>query len=122
MSNLFWFPIWSSPSLSEFGSLSKESQKDWIKIIQLIKNSVYEKIIISYLQLNLKKEFVVMYLPCLWFKNFRGLSKENHKDWRRILRRKMLSCLICNGIWRKKPRWIFHAIPVLLSKMTSGRE
>ena len=46
--------------LSKFGGLSKENQKDWIKIIQSVKNSDYEKMIIFYLQWNLKKEVVVV--------------------------------------------------------------
>ena len=48
---LFW--------LRKFGGLSKESQKDWMKIIKSVKNSDNEKVIISYLQWNLKKGNVV---------------------------------------------------------------
>ncbi len=40
--------------LGKFGNLSKENKKDWIKIIQSVKNSDYEKVIIPYLQWNLK--------------------------------------------------------------------
>ena len=49
--------------LRKFRCLSKESKKDWIKIIQSVKNSKNEKVIISYLQSNLKKE-AAMDLPC----------------------------------------------------------
>ena len=45
--------------LRKFGGLSKESQKDWVKIIQSVKSSDNENVIISYLQWNLKKEAVV---------------------------------------------------------------
>ena len=41
---------------------------------------------------------------------------------RRILEKKMLSCLICNETLGKKHQWIFHAIPVWQSKMTLGRK
>ena len=67
--------------LRKFEYLSKESQKEWVKIIQSVKNSDYEKIIISYLQWNLKKEVVVEDLPCFWFNKFRSLSMENQKNW-----------------------------------------
>ena len=36
--------------LRKFRCLSKESQKDWVNIIQSVKNSDYEIVIISYLQ------------------------------------------------------------------------
>ena len=70
--------------LRKFGSLSKESQNDWIIIIQSVKNSAYEKIIISYLQWNLAKELVVD-LPCFWFKKFRSLSKKNQRNWIKVI-------------------------------------
>ena len=44
--------------LRKIGGFSKESQKDWIKIIQSMKNSNYEIVIVSFLQWNLKKEVV----------------------------------------------------------------
>ena len=44
--SMFW--------LGKLGGLSEKSQKDWIKIIQSVKNSDYEKVIVSYLQWNLK--------------------------------------------------------------------
>ena len=71
--------------LRKFRGLSKESQKDWIKIIKSGKNSVYKKLIISYMQWKLKKEVVSMDLPCLWFKKFRNLSKENQKYWIKVI-------------------------------------
>ena len=160
--------------LRKIGGLSKESQKDWIKIIQSVKNSNYEKVIVSFLQWNLKKEVVEVDLSCFWFKKFRNFSEENQKDWikvieseknsekekaimsylqwklknhniehstkfevfqwktktigskllnqRRILEKKMLSCLICNETLGKEHQWIFHAIPVWESKMTLGRK
>ena len=49
--------------LEKFVGLSKENQQDWIKVIQLAKNSGKEKSIISYLQWNLKKDAMVD-LPC----------------------------------------------------------
>ena len=42
--------------LKKFGSISKENQKDWIKVIKLVKNSDKGIAIISYLQWNLKNE------------------------------------------------------------------
>ena len=48
--------------LRKFEHLSKENQKDWIKVIQSVKNSDKGIAIISYLQWNLKKE--VVDLPC----------------------------------------------------------
>ena len=39
-----------------------------------------------------------------------------------ILMKELLSFPIYDGIWRKETWWIFHVIPVLLSKMTSERE
>ena len=51
---LFW--------LRKFGQLSKENQKDWIKVVQSVNNSEKEKAIVSYLQWNLKKE--IEDLPC----------------------------------------------------------
>ena len=71
--------------LRKIGGLSKESQKDWIKIIQSVKNSDNEKVIVSYLQWNLKEGVVVEDLPCFWFKKFRSLSMENQKDWIKVI-------------------------------------
>ena len=49
--------------LRKLGLLSKKNKKDWIKVIQSVKNSSKKKkAIISYLQWNLKKE--VVDLPC----------------------------------------------------------
>lgn len=47
--------------VNKFKSLSKENQKDWIKVIKTV-NSDKENLIISYLQWNLMKEAVD--LPC----------------------------------------------------------
>ena len=44
--------------LKKFKNLSKENQKDWIKILKEVKNSEKIHAIISYLQWNLKKEAV----------------------------------------------------------------
>ena len=52
---LFW--------LRKFGGLSNKNQKDWIKVIQSVKNSDKERAIVSYLQWNLKKD-VLVDLPC----------------------------------------------------------
>ena len=41
--------------LRKFASLSKENQKDWIKVIQSETNSEKKRAIIAYLQWNLKK-------------------------------------------------------------------
>ena len=49
--------------LQKFVGLSKENEQDWIKVIQLAKNSDKEKSIISYLQWNLKKD-ASLDLPC----------------------------------------------------------
>ena len=48
--------------LKKFTSLSKENQKDWMKVIKLVKNSEKRNAIISYLQWNLKSK--VVDLPC----------------------------------------------------------
>ena len=74
---LFW--------LTKIGP-SKESQKDWLEIIRLVKNSAYEKFIVSYLQLNWKKEIVVVDLPSLWFKKFKTLPMENQNNWIKIIK------------------------------------
>ena len=44
--------------LRKFENLSKENQKDWIKVIQSVKNSDKGIAIISYLKWNLMKEVV----------------------------------------------------------------
>ena len=72
--------------LRRFGGLSKESQKDWIKIIKLVKNSNYENVIVSYLKWYLKKEVEVEDLPYFWFTKFRSLTKENLKDWIKVIK------------------------------------
>ena len=41
--------------LNKFGELSKENQKDWIKILQSVKNSEYEKIIVSLSKMEFEK-------------------------------------------------------------------
>ena len=74
--------------LRKFGCLSKESQKDWVNIIQSVKNSDYEIVIISYLQWKLKKEVVeeeVVDLPYIWFKKFRSLPQEIQNNWIKII-------------------------------------
>ena len=72
--------------LRKFGCLSKESQKDWLNIIQSVKNSDYEIVIISYLQWKLKKEVVeVIDLPYIWFKKFRSLPQENQNNWIKVI-------------------------------------
>ena len=43
--------------LNKFGELSKENQKDWIKILQSVKNSNHEEIIIYYLKWNLPRDW-----------------------------------------------------------------
>ena len=48
--------------LRKFEGLSKENQKDWIKVIQSVNNSDKGIAIISYLQWNLKKGIVDV--PC----------------------------------------------------------
>ena len=48
--------------LKKFTSLSNENQKDWMKVIKLVKNSEKRNAVISYLQWNLKKK--VVDLPC----------------------------------------------------------
>ena len=42
--------------LKKFRCLSKESKKNWVKIIQSVKNSDHEKIIVFYLQWILKEQ------------------------------------------------------------------
>ena len=49
-------------SLRKFEHLSKENQKDWINVVQSVKNSDKGIAIISYLKWNFKKK--VMDLPC----------------------------------------------------------
>ena len=75
--SMFW--------LGKFGGLSEKSQKDWIKIIQSVKNSDYERVIVSFLQWNLKREDDVVNLPNLWFKKFRSLSEKDQKDWIKVI-------------------------------------
>ena len=85
--------------LKKFRSLSEENEKNWIKTMKSVNNSGKEKAIISYLQWNLKKK--VVDLPC-----YSSPAAQDH--FRKKIRK------ICQKHW-----WIFHAIPVLLSKMTS---
>ena len=49
--------------LRKFRHLSKENQKDWIKVIQSVRNTEKEREIISYLKWNFKKQAVID-LPC----------------------------------------------------------
>ena len=44
--------------LRKFGNLSKENQKEWMKVIKSVKKSEKQKAIITYLQWNLKKKVV----------------------------------------------------------------
>ena len=88
------------------GSLSKKNEKDWVKIIQSVKNFVYEKLIISYLKCNLKKEIRVVNLLRFWFEKFRSLSKKNQKYWIKVIaseknfeREKAIMCYL---IWNLK--------------------
>ena len=71
--------------LTKFRSLSKQSQKQWIKIIQSAKNSNSETVIVSYLKWSLKKDVEVVDLPCFWFPKFRNLPKQNQKDWIKVI-------------------------------------
>ena len=49
--------------LRKFTALSKENRKDWVKVIQSVKNIDKGNAISSYLQWNLKQE-VLVDLPC----------------------------------------------------------
>ena len=72
--------------LRKFGGLSKESQKDWVKIIQSVKNSDKGIAIISYLQWNLKKE--AMELPCY---SCPAVQDDFRKRIRKICKKRKLS-------------------------------
>ena len=50
--------------IRQFKRLSKQNQEDWIKVIQLEKNSDKEKAIISYLKWKLKNGWRMSDLPC----------------------------------------------------------
>ena len=71
--------------LRKFRHISKESQTNWIHIIQSVKNSDYKKLMISYLEWNLKTEVELADLPSFWFNKFRSLPKENQKDWIEVI-------------------------------------
>ena len=71
--------------LRKFRHISKESQTNWIHIIQSVKNSDYKKLMISYLEWNLKREVELADLPSFWFNKFRSLPKENQKDWIEVI-------------------------------------
>ena len=71
--------------LRKFRHISKESQTNWIHIIQSVKNSDYKKLMISYLEWNLKREVELADLPSFWFNKFRSLPKENQKDWIKVI-------------------------------------
>ena len=45
--------------LRKFRHLSKENQKDWIKVIQSVRNTEKDREIISYLKWNFKKQAVI---------------------------------------------------------------
>ena len=49
--------------LRKFRHLSKENQKEWIKVIQSVRNTEKDREIISYLKWNLKKQAVID-IPC----------------------------------------------------------
>ena len=70
--------------LRKFRSLSKVSQKNWIKIIESVKNSGYKKVIVLFLQWYLEKDVEVVDLPCAWFKK-RILLMENQNDWIKVI-------------------------------------
>ena len=72
-------------SLRKFVCLSKTSQEEWVKLIQSVKSSNYENVIISYLQWKLKGKVVEADLPCCWFKKFRCFSMENQKHWINVI-------------------------------------
>ena len=67
--------------LRKFEHLSKENQKDWIKILKEVKNSEKIHAIISYLQWNLKKEAVDLqcYTSPAVQDNFRMMIMESCK-------------------------------------------
>ena len=73
--------------LSKFEHLSTENQKDWIKVIQSVKNSDNGIAIISYLQWNLKKDALVD-LPCY---SCPAVQDEFRKKIREICEKKELS-------------------------------
>ena len=62
--------------LKKFRCLSKESKKDWVKIIQSVKNSDHEKIIVFYLRWVLKNAVETVDLPFSWFLKFRRVPYE----------------------------------------------
>ena len=70
--------------LRKFRSLSKVSQKNWIKIIASVKNSGYKKVIVLFLQWYLEKDVGVVDLPCAWFKK-RILLMEEQNDWIKVI-------------------------------------
>ena len=69
--------------LKKFQSLSKENQKDWIKVIKQVKSSDERNAIISYLQWNLKKEVVDLprYSCHAVQENFRKKIWESCRKW-----------------------------------------
>ena len=96
--------------LRKFGRLSKENQKDWIKVLQSVKTSKKEKAIFSHLQWKLKKEGVG--LPCystpevqddfvkkIWKSCYKiQASDEQVIQSVKIPKMKKLLYHICNGI------------------------
>ena len=98
--------------LRKFCHLSMESQNNWIKIIQSVKKSGYEKIIISYLKWNLKEAVVVHELPCFWFKKFRSLSRKNQMDWIKVIELEKSSekdnAIMSYLIWNLKKEHLVH--------------
>ena len=60
--------------LRKFGNLSKENQKEWMKVIKSVKKSEKQKAIITYLQWNLKKKAVDP--PCITRKDVQDDFRE----------------------------------------------
>ena len=63
------------------GSLSEKNEKDWVKIIQSVKNSDHEKIIVFYLRWVLKNAVETVDLPFSWFLKFRRVPYYDHAEW-----------------------------------------
>ena len=85
--------------LRKFTALSKDNRNDWMKALKSVKNSEKEKAIISYLQWNLKENALV------------DLVVTDNQTFK-----------IPQIFHQSDLLWICHAIPILLSKMTSERK
>ena len=85
--------------LKKFSHLSKENKKDWIEVIQSVKNSDKEKAIISYLQWNLKKDSLVD-LPC--YSSFVVQNNFRRKIWE-----------ICATRWQNSPEKTIEIVKIL---------